>query len=256
LSNPQLPDHLSYSQINTYLSCPLKYQLHYVDRIKPEFLAASLAFGSGIHEAVAALYQERLIGDCLRIDQLVDIYRQAWINRENENIRFFNGDNFESLLEKAQQLLEVFFFRLDPGMTVIGVEEFFQIEIEDCPPLQGYIDLIEQDQDGTTTIADLKTAARKPPASQADQSLQLICYSLGAQYFGFDPERLNLRLDVLTKTKNPELVRLETTRTDEDRRRFIRLVRHVWNAIEREAFFPKKDWHCSQCCYQTACQKW
>ena len=256
MSNPQLPDHLSYSQINTYLSCPLKYRLHYVDRIEPEFLAASLAFGSGIHEAIAAFYQERLIGDCLRIDQLVDIYRQAWSSREKEGIRYFNGDSAEALLEKAERLLEVFFVRLDPTMSVIGVEEFFQFEIEDCPPLQGYIDLIEYDTDGIATVSDLKTAARKPAASQANQSLQLTCYTLGAAALGFDTNRLNLRLDVLTKTKNPELVRLETTRTDEDRRRFIKLVKHVWNAIEREAFFPKQDWHCSQCQYKTTCASW
>ena len=35
------------------------------------------------------------------------------------------------------------------------------------------------------------------------------------------------------------MVRLETTRTDEDRQRFVKLAQHVWNAIEREAFFPE-----------------
>ena len=44
-----LPDHLSYSQINTYLTCPLRYRLQYVEQIPAAFVPAALAFGSGIH---------------------------------------------------------------------------------------------------------------------------------------------------------------------------------------------------------------
>src|SRR5271157_5234043 len=49
--------HLSYSQINTYLACPLKYKYHYIDRIEPPFVSSALVFGSCIHEAVGAFYQ-------------------------------------------------------------------------------------------------------------------------------------------------------------------------------------------------------
>ena len=44
--------HLSHSQISTYLTCPLRYKFHYVDTIPPEFTAAALVFGQAIHEAV------------------------------------------------------------------------------------------------------------------------------------------------------------------------------------------------------------
>ncbi len=57
--------HLSYSQINTYLTCPLKYKFHYIDQIEPPFVSSALVFGSCIHEAVAAFYQSCLEGDPL-----------------------------------------------------------------------------------------------------------------------------------------------------------------------------------------------
>ena len=85
-------DHLSYSQINTYLNCPLKYRFQYVDKVPPAFTSAALVFGSAIHEAAAAFYQSCLEGDTLRADQLVDVYRQAWMRRGEAKIRFFNGD--------------------------------------------------------------------------------------------------------------------------------------------------------------------
>ena len=43
--NPaQLPDHISYSQLSTYLQCPLKYRFHYIDRLEPEFTSGKSRF--------------------------------------------------------------------------------------------------------------------------------------------------------------------------------------------------------------------
>jgi putative RecB family exonuclease len=256
MNNRQLPDHLSYSQISTYLTCPLRYQFHYVERIPPAFTSAALAFGSSIHEAVAAFYQEHLLGDRLRVDQIVDIYRQTWSGREGENIRFFNGDDEASLLEKAKQMMTVFSDQFVPTVQVVGVEEFFEIELGDMPPLTGYLDLIEQDHDGKVSIVDLKTSARKPSTGQVSQNLQLTAYNVGIEALGFDPEDIHLRLDVLTKTKTPQLVRCQTSRTRQERQRFVKLAQHVWNAIEQDVWFPKQDWQCSQCAWAEPCANW
>jgi putative RecB family exonuclease len=246
--------HLSYSQVSTYLTCPLRYKLHYVDLIPPAFTTAALVFGSSLHEAVAAYYQSRLEGDPIRPDQIVDVYRENW--RGAEGIRFFNGDNEDSLLAKAQQLISVFHGQVDPDVTVLGVEEFFEFQVEGVPPFHGYIDLIEQDQEGRVTVADLKTASKKLTGGSVHSNLQLTAYSIGAGSLGFDPEQLTLRLDVLTKTKNPELTRYETTRSQQERDRFVKLVRQVWHSIEHHAFYPKEDWHCGQCAWADHCREW
>jgi len=247
-------DHLSYSQINCYLTCPLRYRFQYVDKIPPAFTAASLAFGSAIHEAAAAFYQTRLEGDELRPDQMLDVYLDSW--RRAEKVKFFNGDNEESLVEKATQLINVFHDAVDPGAQVVGVEEFFELPLAGLPPFQGYIDLIEQSTDGTATIVDLKTASKKPSSASVQTNLQLTAYSLGGEALGFDPDQLTLRLDVLLKTKTPEMIRLEIRRTEEERHRFIRLVYGVWNGIERGVWFPRQDWHCSQCAWAIQCKEW
>jgi putative RecB family exonuclease len=246
--------HLSYSQINTYLTCPLRYKFKYVDQIPPAFTASSLAFGSAIHEAAAAFYQTRLEGDELWPGQLLDVYRNAW--HRAEKIRFFNGDNEESLVEKAEQLLTVFHSSVDPSVTILGVEEFFELPLDGIPPFHGYIDLIEQSPDGTITVGDLKTASKKPSAPNVQANLQLTAYALGAETLGFEPDNLSLRLDVLLKSKTPEMVRLETCRREEERHRFIRLVYGVWNGIEREVFFPRQDWTCWQCAWSAQCKEW
>jgi putative RecB family exonuclease len=251
-----ITEHLSYTQISTYMTCPLRYRLQYVDKIPPAFKSAALAFGSAIHEAIGAFYHQHLLGDSLRPDQMTDVYREAWRNGDQTEIRFFNGDSEDSLLEKAKRMLQVFHDNFDPTVAILGVEEFFELPVDGIPPLCGYIDLIEQNSEGSVTLADLKTAARKPVNGAVHQNLQLTAYSVGVEALGFSPDTVNLRLDVLTKTKEPQMVRLETIRTNEDRERFIRLIKQVWNAIEQEVFFPRHDWHCGQCAWADTCAKW
>lgn len=247
--------HLSYSQMSTYLTCPLRYKFHYVDLIQPAFTTAALVFGSSVHRAAAAHYESRLLGDPIRPDQMLDVYRDTW--RGTEGIKYFNGDNEESLLAKARQLIEVFYGQVDPDVTIVGVEEFFEVQLaKEVPPFHGYIDLIEESPNGTVTVADLKTASKKLTGNSVHSNLQLTAYSIGAGSLGFDPEQLTLRLDVLTKTKNPEMTRYETTRTQQERDRFVKLVRKVWAAIEHHAFYPKEDWHCGQCAWAEHCKEW
>src|SRR5438309_8740468 len=54
--------HVSFTQIDQYLRCPLKYRFTYVDRLQPDFVPAALAFGSGIHGAAAFLFRGRADG--------------------------------------------------------------------------------------------------------------------------------------------------------------------------------------------------
>jgi len=254
---PQDKPHLSYSQINTYCTCPLKYRFQYIDQIEPPFIAAPLAFGSAIHEAVSALYQSRLEADPLSADQVHDVYRQAWKSHyEERQIRFFNGDTEESLSAKAKRMLEVFHEALDPGVQIIGIEEPFEVDLgKRVPPLVGWIDVVEQAPDGTVTVADLKTASKRYSDQTVHGNVQLTCYSLGAQTLGFNGDTC-FRLDVLLKTQNPELIRYETTRTNADRERFLKLVRNVWQGIKKGVFYPKEDWQCGQCPFADHCKAW
>jgi len=264
--NPaQLPDHLSYSSVSCYLQCPLKWRFHYVDKIPEEFVTSSLVFGHAIHESVAAYLNASLSGETLTPDEMLMVYLNAWRESGAVEIRCSNGDSEEKLLKKAQDLLTLWHGGQDGISEVLGVEEAFSVDIAelaghpslDIPALIGYVDHIVKQPDGSITLIDLKTAARKPSQLLADQSLQLTAYSLGAEALGFDPDELTLRLDYLLKGTQPDLVSLETTRSEYDRRRFVKLVTRVWKGITNSVFFPKQDWYCrSSCGYQSQCAEW
>jgi len=235
MNTTRLPDHISYSSIASYLQCPLKWKFHYVDKLPEEFITTGLLFGQAIHESVAAFLNASLSGDSLTPDEMLMVYLNAWRESKGIEIRSSNGDSEEKLLKKAQDLLTLW-HSAQEGMTeVLGVEEKFSLDMAeladypslDLPPLIGYVDHIIKQPDGSIALIDLKTAARKPSQQQADQSLQLTAYSLGAEALGFDPDELTLRLDYLLKGTQPDLLSLETTRSEDDRRRFVKMVTRV-----------------------------
>jgi putative RecB family exonuclease len=250
-------DHLSYSQINCYMTCPLKYRFHYIDKIEPSFVASALTFGSCIHEAVGTFYQSCLEGDPLSASQVHDVYRQSWETYSKEQkIRFFNGDTVETLNAKAKRMLDVFHQSFDPSMQIIGIEEPFEFDLgKRIPPLVGYIDAVELAPDGTVSIVDLKTASRKYSDNMVHSNVQLTCYSIGAKVLGFNGNT-RFRLDVILKTQNPEVIKYETSRTDADRERFLKLVKSIWLGIKKSVFFPKADWQCGQCSFIDRCKSW
>jgi putative RecB family exonuclease len=249
--------HLSYSQINTYLTCSLRYKFHYIDQIEPPFVSSALVFGSCIHEAVAAFYQSCLEGDPLSAGQVHDVYRQAWESHSKEQtVRFFHNDAEEALTTKAKRMLDVFHESFDQSAQIIGIEEPFEVDLgKRMPPLVGWIDAVELAADGTVSVIDLKTASKRYSDNTVHSDVQLTCYSLGAKVLGFNGDT-RFRLDVLLKTQNPELIRYETTRNDADRERFLKLVKSVWQGIKKGIFFPKADWQCSQCAWSKECAEW
>ena len=77
-------DHISYTQINTYLSCPLKYNFQYVEKIPWPFKPEGLVFGSAIHQALEHYYTGRKEGRAVPESEMLALYDAAWEKEESE----------------------------------------------------------------------------------------------------------------------------------------------------------------------------
>jgi putative RecB family exonuclease len=253
-------DHVSYSQINTYTTCPLKYRFHYIDRLEEEFTSSALVFGSAMHSGIQAYLQSTLEGEPLRPDQMVDIYRGEWRGSEGQKIRYSARESQDSLLNKAGELFDLFVDQYDTEAEVIAVEESFTLDLNelirdglgDVPPFIGYVDAIIQN--GSTALIDYKTSSRKPNGDM--NAMQLVAYSLGATTLGYEPNELTYRYEYLVKTAKPELVTCPVRIDDDDRRRFLKMTTRVWKAIQSMIFFPNPSYLCSSCGYQRQCKEW
>jgi len=256
--------HVSFTQLDQYLRCPLRYRLMYVDRLEPDFVPAALALGSGIHGAAAFYLRGVQRGTAPSLGQVQDYFETYWnLETQQRPIRFGDKDTPGSLLDLGCRMLEVFHRHRLPGVEVVAVEEPFEVPLVDPETgallernLVGSLDLVERDPEGLVVV-DLKTSARRYTDLQVEASLQLSVYSYATALTGLaDPEDLRLRFDVLTKTRQPELHRYWTRRDRAASARLVHLVGEVLRAIALGVFVPNPGWQCRDCPYRSRCWAW
>jgi len=256
---------ISFTQLDQYLRCPLKYRFTYIDRVKPDFVPAALAFGSGIHGAAAFLFRGLGQGARPSVADVQGFFEAFWnLETEHRPLRFGERDTRESLLDLAARMLAVLCAEVPDGTEIVAVEQPFRVPLIDQETgelldrdLVGKIDVLERDPERRLVVVDLKTAARRYTDLQVEMSLQLSVYSYATGLLGYaDQEDVRLRFDVLTKTRVPELVRYWTTRDRAANARLFRLASEVVRAVEAGVFHPVVGWQCKECPFRTRCWAW
>ena len=139
----------------------LKYRFRYVDRLPEQCVSASLVFGGAIHSAIEFYFQQQLAGeDPPTLDQLLEVYRLAWQDRADVEVRFGKTESVESLDDLALRMLSAFLESdlSQPEGRIIGVEEELRGElISGLPDLLGRIDLVLETED-SVIVQDFKTS--------------------------------------------------------------------------------------------------
>ena len=172
------PLSLSYSQLDDYLSCPLKYRLRHVIRV-PTPPHHALVLGNALHQAVAAYHAARMKGRPLDEAALLEVFAAHWstegfLSRDHEEARFAAG---QAALRRflAEQTL--------PGAEVpVAVERPFSVRLG-RDTIRGRYDRLDETPDGTV-ITDYKSSDVRDPKQavrKARESLQLQVYALAHQ---------------------------------------------------------------------------
>ena len=180
LSELRMSPHLSASGIGEYVECSLLYRFGRIDKLPFEFRSDNLEFGTVIHRVLGEFYQERMTGDRMPLNDVHALFEENWraVAELNDEIRYSNGKDFQTLLISGIDLLTAWYHKLpDDNFRVISVEEAFSFNIDDLPlPIIGATDLIEGDDSGTIIITDWKTSARAYGIDEVDRNQQLTCY--------------------------------------------------------------------------------
>ena len=255
--------HISYSQIETYISCGLQYKFSRIDRLPPEFIPDNLVFGSTVHRVLAQFYEAKMIGDRMALSNIHNLFKKVWTEaaRGRDDIRYADGKDFETLLTQGSDLLTDWYSNQDHNNNyrVLAVEEAFSFDIADIPvPVIGAVDLVEICDESTVVITDHKTAARSYSANDIDRNMQMTIYQMAAKSNGYADRDIILKFDTLIKTKKPKFESYYTVRTDRDEKTVKKTIRYVWDAISKEVFIPNAygSWRCNNCQYCQYCQEW
>ena len=257
--------HISYTQLNTYLKCPQKYQFQYVRGLPWEFVPEYLPFGGSMHETAKLFYRTlKETGQRPPLNDLIAHFKATW-DRETQrnNIRYKEYQTIDTQREKGIQLVKVFYENIAP-QKVIGVEVPFSVDLvleetgEVLPcKLSGIFDLVESDEEGTLIIVELKTSSKRYTDDQIDLDLQgtLYSYALKQIRLHTNGDDTLVRYDQLLKQKTPSMETYYAVKGNVQYTWAYHLVRKVLRAIDHEVYHPIPGWQCKDCPYGTTCQQ-
>ena len=112
------PKPLSHSAVHTYLDCPQKWKLKYVDKL-PEKPRHFFSFGKSLHEALEFLYGVKTLPPP-SLDEVLKAYYEHWYSEgyaslqqeeqyRAEGVRILPDTRTDVLLlEKPGQLLDIY----------------------------------------------------------------------------------------------------------------------------------------------------
>lgn len=172
---------ISFSRINAYEFCPIKYKTIYCDKkyVPP---TPAISLGQTIHKTLEQYHQKQ----GATLDQLIEAYDACWVNEG-----FTSPQQTLDFYEKGQKMLERYFASSQgTAPEIVFLEKHFAFALG-RNKLMGIIDRIDKMPDGTYEVVDYKTHAELWDQARVDADLQLSIYTIAfKELFGFMPQRL------------------------------------------------------------------
>lgn len=247
----------SYSALNTYQQCPLKYKFQEIDRIRvPKGLEA--IFGNIIHNCLKFMFERSPLYPTL--DEVIGHFDSLWQEKEIAKIQ---ADEEKAYCEEGVSILKNFYRLNQPwNFDVLDLESRFEVLIPDLATqephiLTGVIDRIDKTSDENFEIIDYKTSRRLPSQENLDQDLQMSIYHLGIlkRWPHIKPENVKLSLyflkhgEKITTSRSPE--NLEKTKN-----LVIGIINEIKTRIDKNDFPAFPSPLCHWCGYQKTCPMW
>ncbi len=237
---------ISYSALNTYQTCPLKYKFQNIDKIK-EPKSKEAVFGTVIHAVMHFIHTPGILSPTL--EQALDYFSKNW-----------NSDVFESEIEERAafsqgvDIIRKYYQQNEIARAnIVALEKRFQIDMEGHI-ISGIIDRIDKTENGYEVI-DYKTAKKMPSQEDVDNNLQLSIYLQA--FLSFYPKEIkNLDKIKVSLYFLKHGVKLESTRTKKQLENISRIFLDVIKQIEEEKFEPRISPLCAWCGYQDRCPMW
>lgn len=247
-------DYLSYSQIETFRTCPLHYKLRYIYKL-PTPPSASQSFGTSIHESIKNFYERVKLREKPTEKLMFKILDESWVKEG------FTSKNHErKFFEKGKFYLAGFLKEgYDPEIRPELMEQRFTLPLpfkQGEKPLKigGVMDRVDVAPDGSLEIIDYKTGATIPAQNEVDKNLQLTFYALASasireEPFNKQPSDIDLSLYFLDTQE-----KLTTKRDKEQLERAIEEIYKVRREIEESDFKCSGSILCENCEYKLFCR--
>lgn len=168
------PRKLSYSQIDSYKTCPYKYKFRYLYQL-PSPIVHQTSFGTSVHSTLNQFYKRLQKSAPVSKDLLKEIYENNWLglgyqSKAHENKRKKSG--WECLEKFYEQ-------NSNPWIVPKYLEKGFTLKFGQVS-FSGRIDRIDRLEDGSFEVIDYKTGKLKSD-TKLEKNMQLSLYALACQ---------------------------------------------------------------------------
>ncbi len=257
-------EYISASRLNTWISCPLKFKLRYLEGIRTP-TSPAMFLGKRVHRGLEIYYRHRMLGISLEPGDVARRMMDGWDAAVASDEMAFANETDEMTLKKQSVDLVAAYLAHVPSDEPApqAVEVTMQAPLVDPftgedlgIPMLGIVDLIVPADDGPA-IVDFKTSSRSAPPHEITHEVQLSCYAyLFRQATGQKESGLEIRS--LVKTKKPKIECHEyPARCEAHLRRLFALIREYLDAVDTGKFNFRPGWCCSMCDFREShCRAW
>lgn len=240
--------YLSYSQIDTFLTCPLQYKYRYVIKL-PVPQSAALSFGDTIHKTMETFYGEVKKGQKPTVDDLLHIYTGQW-----RSVGYGEKSYEAKMKAHGEELLREYYeLGYEEGKVPRSLEDSFKLKITPTLTIGGKVDRVDQLADGKIEIIDYKTG-KAPKTRDVRKDLQLTVYAMAATdqgVYAYRPE------DVIVSFYFFEGQQKVTgTRTKEQLEEARDIIIKTAQDIAVSDFKPTPGKQCDFCEFRLICEAW
>jgi DNA helicase-2/ATP-dependent DNA helicase PcrA len=234
---------LSASDLDLYLTCPLKYKFARVFGI-PREPTINQRFGILIHGVLERFHKERDAGEGMEggLPRLMSLFEAGW-----RRAGFGTSDDELQFRDRAREAMQLYWEReRDSEAEPMWVERQFDFKIGPHH-LRGRVDRVDRLPDGGFELIDYKTGERKSESDLQDD-LQLALYRLAARE-AWDVEASSGSYYYVLDAE-----KVAVDAAPDDAERVERTVLQVGEGIMSQDFEPRPSPAvCSWCDYRLIC---
>jgi len=254
----------SYSALETFETCPLKYKYQEIERIKTPKRVEQV-FGTVVHSALRRMFERDPLYPTL--EEVVHYYGQTW-KEAAEKIAWVKPERREKEEEmyfaEGVKLLENFYKKNKPwALNAIEQESRFSAQIQDQDTgaehtLSGIIDRLDKNPaDEEYEILDYKTGKRMPSEESLTDNLQLGLYAIAlrARWPHVAPEKIKTTLYFLKHNDSVSVTHTDET-LERAKRRVLTTISAIEKAIATNEFTPTPGPLCNYCGFRPICPMW
>jgi hypothetical protein len=242
--------YISYSQINTYQSCPRKYYYSYIEE-RDVPLNEKILLGIAFHSTLEYFFKKKIENKPAKKASLIRTFLNQFEALCKENEVIWDGRR-EDVENRGIRFIDYFMEHLAADFNPLMVEKELQVKMDDLDvTLKGIIDLVEKDY----TITDFKTTNSKWSNSRMKRSyLQMVIYKYLFEK-SFETQNPELKLKILYSANRNKIGHQDIILKsgDVDMGKMHEIIQYVVENIRKEIFHRNESYICGFCEFKPIC---